>query len=161
MPYCKPSLRTYKINSQWRSVHVAVHFSLHGHSRCVMAPQPMSHLTQAGRLSLPSEETFNLPISLPPDLFKNKVSLRYTHTKISYWDTYIPNYYPFKIGTKFQELFSPKSFWLSDCQAPPLHVSYNVAFLIPGCELIHNYGKNKYTMCFTQTLQHYLPALSF
>ena len=65
------------------------------------------------------------------------------------------------LGTKFQELFSPKSFWLSDCQAPPLHVSYNVAFLIPGCELIHNYGKNKYTMCFTQTLQHYLPALSF
>ena len=71
-------------------------------------------------------------------------------------------YYPFKIGTKFQELFSfLRAFVFLIVPSPPLHVGYNVACLVPGCELIGNHGKNKYTMCFTQTLQHYLPALSF
>lgn len=68
--YCKPRLPTYKTDYQWRSVHLAAHVSLHGQSRTAMASQTMPRLTQAGKLSLPSEETFNLPISLPLDIFK-------------------------------------------------------------------------------------------
>ena len=40
--------------------------------------------------------TFQSPS--PWTFLKDKVSLRYTCTKISYWDTYTPNHYPFKIG---------------------------------------------------------------